>query len=112
MRVICWITGTQGAARTLTAVTLHCHAPLQAGHPVFQRLIAYARKSLEYWIARSSRATTAQRVQSAVGRREKGCQRASTPPPLLRPAADTALPDAARSAARGLCRTAFRARCP
>ena len=63
-------TRTQRAARMLTAVTLHCHAPLQAGHPVFQRPIAYARKSLEYWIARSSRATTTESVKCCGATRE------------------------------------------
>jgi len=32
---------------------LRCHAPLQAGHPVFQRPLSEASRPLEYWIARS-----------------------------------------------------------
>ena len=38
--------------------TLPCHAPLHAGHPVRRGFSAQALASLEYWIARSSRAMT------------------------------------------------------
>ena len=36
-----------------------CHAPRHAGHPVRRGLSIQSLTSLEYWIARSSRATTA-----------------------------------------------------
>ena len=47
-------TRTPCAARTRMSVSLRCHAPLQAGHPVFQRRLCLSDKPLEYWIARSS----------------------------------------------------------
>ena len=38
----------------MRSYALRCHAPLQAGHPVFQRRLCLRDKPLEYWIARSS----------------------------------------------------------